>query len=93
MEVLIVLIIILIIAIKEQIGIHTYIHKHKKETEEEVQQIFYTRLGKTLFCLLFSLFYLKSDKCSSKNTAKQNNTLHPLYICVILYLSLTHPIQ
>lgn len=34
MEVLIVLIIILIIAIKEQIGIH----KHKKETEEEVQQ-------------------------------------------------------
>lgn len=38
MEVLIVLIFILIIAIKEQIDIHTYIHNHKKETKEEVQQ-------------------------------------------------------
>ena len=38
MEVLIVLFIILLIAIKEQIDIHTYIHNHKKETEEEVQQ-------------------------------------------------------
>lgn len=37
MEAIIILFFILLIAIKEQIDIHSYIHKHKKETEE-VQQ-------------------------------------------------------
>ena len=33
-----ILFIVLLIAIKEQIDIHTFIHKHKKETEEDIQQ-------------------------------------------------------